>query len=65
MQIEKNSHKTALFHYASPSNHITVTIRANNADEIKEKIAAVIQKENRRRKDKITFEIFYISQNNP
>ncbi len=53
--------RVALIHHSSPKNHITVTIRSDNADELKDKIAAVIEKENRRRKNKITYEIFYIS----
>ena len=53
--------KMALIHHSSPKNHITVTIWSDNADELKDKIAAVIGKENCRRKNKITYEIFYIS----
>jgi hypothetical protein len=60
-EVEKVQRRVALIHHSSPKNHITVTIRSDNADELKDKIAAVIEKENRRRKNKITYEIFYIS----
>ena len=57
--------KVALIHHSSPKNHITVTIRSDNADELKDKIAAVIGKENCHRKTKLPFRNCVPTENEP